>query len=107
MDWLITELTREGEGPLPPHRRDGPVGGDAGGGAVGAECEDGESKISFEPVQAGFYIHLGYGKCLTYDDVHNLHRANQLQYNPYNRQRFSTEQRTKIDAMLRGARVAP
>ncbi|CAK0802842.1 unnamed protein product [Prorocentrum cordatum] len=29
------------------------------------DCEDGESKISFEPVRPGRYVALGHGKCLT------------------------------------------
>mmetsp|Transcript_57183 Transcript_57183/g.107520 ORF Transcript_57183/g.107520 Transcript_57183/m.107520 type:complete len:397 (-) Transcript_57183:381-1571(-) len=64
------------------------------------DCEDGESKISFERVRPGYYLALGHGKCLTVDDLRGLRRSGRLDLNPYTRQPFTQAQRRRIDALL-------
>lgn len=64
------------------------------------ECEDGESKISFRPAQAGRYMALGHGKCLSVEDLQDMQRHGKLDHNPYNRQPFTIEQRRQIEALL-------
>lgn len=69
------------------------------------DCTDCESKISFETVRAGSYVRLGYGQCLSREDVQDLHRTGQLQLNPYTRQPFTTAQKRDIETLLDGRSV--
>jgi len=69
------------------------------------DCEDCESKISFEAVQRGSYVRLGYGRCLSREDVRRIQLAGQLHSNPYTRQPFTANQRADIGELLAGRRV--
>lgn len=69
------------------------------------DCEDGESKISFAPLEDGKYVRLGSGKCLSKQDLEGLRRTNQLQLNPYTRVPFTYTQKSDIDDVLRGVPV--
>lgn len=84
------------------------LGGLSEGGAASStagdprvDCEDGESKISFEPVRRGRYVALGHGKCLSVDDLRGLERSGRLGTNPYTRQPFTRDQQQRIRALLR------
>lgn len=69
------------------------------------DCEDGESKISFSPLEDGKYVRLGNGKCLSTEDLQSLQRTNQLERNPYTRGPFTYAQKIDIEDLLRGVPV--
>eukprot|EP00928_Gymnodinium_smaydae_P048982 TRINITY_DN32825_c0_g1_i1.p1 TRINITY_DN32825_c0_g1~~TRINITY_DN32825_c0_g1_i1.p1 ORF type:complete len:421 (-),score=45.42 TRINITY_DN32825_c0_g1_i1:91-1299(-) len=69
------------------------------------DCEDGESKISFEKVEPGYYVALGHGHCLSVADLKGLQRSRRLEVNPYTRQPFTSTQRRQIAVLLSGGRL--
>jgi len=69
-------------------------------------CEDGESKVSFEPVRPGYFVHLGHGYCLSSQDLRAMASSSiGVNTNPYTQQPFTDRQKQQIGKLLRGERL--
>jgi len=70
-------------------------------------CEDGESKISFQRVKPGYFIHLGHGYCLSARDLSDMASSSVgVSVNPYTQQPFTRSQKQDIARLLRGERLS-
>ena len=113
--WGVESFILNESSPTSPQRtsNEAPAGGgvpSSGGGSQAAgtpcgDCEDCESKISYEAVLPGQYVRLGHGQCLSRSDVSSMNTHGLLATNPYTREPFSEEQKLDVLALLNGRAV--
>lgn len=70
------------------------------------KCEDGESAISFNKLIPGLYVDLGYGKCLSVQEIESMSKTRFLKdsegrlINPFDRQILKKSTIKKINKIL-------
>lgn len=70
-------------------------------------CQDGKSAMSLERVRSGYFIHLGFGDCLTDRDLRDMSRSSMgVTINPYTQEPFTQRQKSDINKLLRGERLS-
>ncbi len=69
-------------------------------------CEKGEDSVTMEPLEDGYFLSLGHGKCLSTNTLARMDEsAAGLELNPYTQMPFEDDELSNIDALLNGRAV--